>query len=227
MLLRLTQTDEETIGGNSVGKELEALHLDSIDVLEKPSNPDYYPKCYLVHGKDREELIRKDNREFRNWILAMNKTYDIILDLHDNTLPNDKKLLRSVQKAIGDSGRVMPEGYTAIDSKEHPDWPFAYVGLHSNLPSSYLTTTLDLLRKKTSLPLDTMLYKYPIFDEPCGVVEGAIEFYFARITKRRPLTIEKYDVALGTTLVANLVQLLREQPRKIIHHIGMNRSFHP
>ena len=177
---------------------------------EKCSNPAYYPAYYLpdTPSEIRQELQRKDDEEFRSWILGLNESYDMILELHDSSVPKQMREYLHRELGSGLHGYVTNDGHTAIIEKREPDKEFASILLSSS--SHYdLSAALESYRSKQAERLRVDTINEPLFLTQIGKVEGGFEFYPYRVRKLRPLEFYTYPVETGANLVTGLIQHLR------------------
>lgn len=178
---------------------------------ERQSNSSYYPAYYLPDTpRDlRDELLRRDEEDFRDWILGLNESYDIILDLHDLSWP--KNMREHVHREVlgsGLHGYVTKEGHEAFIIKKEPNKEFADVTL-SSICCPALITLLDSFKSGYTLPLNVGTIEKPLFSVPLATIEGGIEFLPYRVRKLRPLEFYTYPIDDGAELVLRLIRYLR------------------
>lgn len=110
--------------------------MDGVKVVEKPSNPAYYPEYYLVDSlplaerikrygeywdKKSKELMRRDRLELEEWFNNNAIGTDLVFDLHDTTMhPAVWEMEKNSSWTSRHGVYKTKDGYTAFpSSQEH------------------------------------------------------------------------------------------------------------
>lgn len=198
-----------------MGKRLEELYLDGVTVLEKPANPKYYPAYYLKPNSFLDEkLARKDHLELLNFISKLDESYDVMVDLHDNT--KHPKEIESYKKdkllmdPLPNLGRYSPHGRFAFYRTLQPPHEYADLTFHSQFSQKYLEKVFRTLEQKTKIPITATYYFEPEYGKWASKVEATIEFYPTRTIPSRPREFIDFPIENGVKLVSELIQQLRK-----------------
>ncbi len=180
-------------------------------MFEKPSNPAYYPTYYFhtVPRRLKDDLADRDLTELQSWYAGLGKTYDIVMDLHDNTPPLSERDYTDQVAREYKRGFITKEGFLAysIDYAPFVEVNYCY---RSTGDMGHSAQTLSGFRPRPSKPyLRVAAVRECEYGLGIGTLELRLEFYPALLVGRNRARLKKFPVDTGVSIVAQLIEFVR------------------
>lgn len=214
------QTYEETIGIQKIGRRLGELNMEGVVVAEKPSR--YYPLYYILDyapygvakrfSGEKEpyslynEITRKEDIEYRDWIKSTGITSGLVIDLHDNTTHPDVLPYAEERYRRYKTARKMPDG-SLVARVDHQIYTTFY---SDSSRLQLLELVMDPFKPPTRVKFRMEFYDpskwKDVFESDIKVV---LEYYPVRI-KEWPDKLERMSIEKGLAFTVDLISFLRE-----------------